>query len=266
MPEVEVDRISLGPFKDAVLYKPGIRGLECSGTPSSAGYIYGVGAGGVYLWQGDDSSKLLSPQLNDEFWVSSTMSKHRNHKGTFANWGNWILVPNGWMLDLDTGSWWQIDADPNNPNYRPITNWQTSPNGAYAYGTPAYMDRVAGVNQPSVYGFKRNAKRSSWTWKSWPLFQRDHRRVQIKEIELTTQCTVDSQIVVTVSSSPLDNGSSVSRTFNCLSSDKGQTRRHLIDYKCRNPRITIQSNTGDAEILAIRLGYVRAEELPAETN
>lgn len=250
---------------------PGVvstRGLECEGTPSAVGFVYGVGAGGVYAWQGDDSSKLLSPQLDDEFWVASQASRHRNHKGTFANWGNWVLCPNNWMLDLDTGSWWRIGGDPTDASYRPTINWQVSPNGAYAYGAVPYFDRVGGVNQPAVYGYKRNAKQAVWKWQSWPLFQTDHRRIEVREILLTAYCTQDSTITVTLQGAPSDTESSstsVTYTFSAADGTYGHTQRKLIAWKGRNPKITIDHSAGDAAIMSLRIGYIPAEQIPAET-
>lgn len=251
---------------------PGVvstRGLECEGTPSAAGFIYGVGAGGVYTWQGDDSSKLLSPQLDDEFWVAPTASKHRNHKGTFASWGNWILCPNNYLLDLDTGSWWRIGDDPTSVSYRPTLNWQASPNGAYAYGALPYIDHVGGVNQVAVYGYKRNSKQTVWRWQSWPLFQQDHRRIEVSEVLLTVYCTLDSTITVTLAGAPSDTESTtqaVTFAFTAADGPYGHTQRRLIKWKGRNPKITIDHTTGDAAIMSLRVGYRPAEQLPAETT
>lgn len=247
----------------------GTRGLECEGAPSAAGFIYGVGAGGVYAWQGDDSSKLLSPQLDDEFWVAPQAAKHRNHKGTFASWGNWILCPNNWMLDLDTGSWWRIGDDPSAASYRPAINWQVSPNGAYVYGALPYFDRVGGVNQSAVLGYKRNSKQAVWQWTSWPQFQQDHRRIEVREILLTVYCTTQSTLSVTISGPPSDSESpSESRTFVFPASDGpyGRTQRHLINWKGRNPKVEIFHASGDAEVMSVRFGYVPAEQVPAETT
>ncbi len=234
----------------------GTAGLECNGALTPIGFVYGVNGSGIYAWQGADSSKFLSPQLSDQFWVSQSASKHRNHKGTLARWGNWVLIPNGWMLDLDTGGFWRIDNDT-----RPVINWQVSPSGTHAYGTPAsthYVDADLHM-QVAIRGFNKFVKRATWQWDSHPFVVTAHRRVEVREIVLIGKATATSTITITLRS---EDGSTLSKAFTVNNSGRVQALRFDCAFQALNLSASIQSSAGDAEIYGLRIGYVLSNTQP----
>lgn len=232
----------------------GTAGLECEGVNTPVGFVYGVGAGGVYSWQGADGSTYLSPQMSDQFWVSATASKHRNHKGSFARWGNWVLTPNGFLMDLDTKGWWRIDG-----STRPVINWQVSPNGAHAYGSPADYNPASAPTQYAVKGFNRFIRRTTWLWESHPFIATAHRRINIRELVLIVRATSTSSIRVTFKD---DDATEYASTIPVTAKDITQAIRVPLAVDVYNMSVKIESLSGNSEVYGLRIGYVDRQNQP----
>ncbi len=235
-----------------VRYLPGVvstAGLQCDGASTSLGFVYGVGAGGVYSWQGTDGSALLSPNLPDQFWVGESTSLLWNHKGSFAQWGDWILAPNGWVMDTVSGAWWRIDADT-----FPAINWQV--NGAFAFGAPAaYNDTT---QTTAVKGFNKLSRRAAWTWMSHPFVITAHRRVHVRELVLIARLTEGTEASLSVDLLS-DTGATVTYEFTV---DSGITKaiRLQASFQAYNLKATIRATAGQVEVYGLRIGFDERQE------
>lgn len=237
----------------------GTAGIECDGAHTPLGFVYGIGGGGVYAWQGQDSSVNLSPQMSDAFWIAPTAVAHWNHKGTFARWGDYLLAPNGFVMDMTTQSWWKIDNDLN-----PVINWQASPNGSYAYGVPARW-RTNGTDTHNyiIKGFNKLVKRAKWLWKSHPFVVTAHRVVNVREIALIVQADTTSQITVTLTG---DDGSTRVETFNIPANPNTQLLVMTTQFEALNLSATITSISGISTVYSLRLGYNIRQRAANEPN
>ncbi len=224
---------------------PSTAGLQCDGASTQVGFVYGVGAGGVYAWQGTDGAVLLSPNLEDQFWVSDSAALMWNHKGSFAQWGDWLLAPNGYLMDFATGAWWRIDNAA-----KPAINWGV--NGAFAFGALASYDGTD-ANATVVRAFNKFSRRSTWTWTSHPFVVTAHRRVHVRELVLVarlvsgTTGTVDVDLIS-------DTGATVTYSFTV---DSGITKaiRLQASFQAMNLRTSIRSTSGQLECYGLRVGY-----------
>lgn len=234
---------------------PGVmptNGIECDGATTPIGFVYGVGGGGVYAWQGADTSKLLSPQLSNQFWVDPSANRHRAHKGTFANWSDLLLVPGDWCMDYDTGSWWRLTNDDN-----PTINWQVSPSGAWAYGTPAELLNNAGNNGTAIYGFNKFNRQSTWTWDSHPFITTAWRTVDIQALVL--MCIASEVTVYNVTVYDEDTGASKVTTFTHSGDGRMKALKMDCALKTYNLKARITQVSGDGEVHGLRVGYIERE-------
>lgn len=235
----------------------GTNGMECNGALSSVGYVYGIGGGGVYAWGGDDSSKCISMQLPDQFWVSPAASHHRTHKGTFAAWDDLLLAPNGYCMDTDTGAWWRIDNSDD-----PVINWQASPAGAYAYGTPAELANDEGNNGVAVRGYNKLSPREEWYWESHPFIPTAHRRIQVRQVVLMVKATTDSVIYVRIYTQEDTTPANETYTFQIPGDGFMHAYRITGSYDVFNMSASVECASGQCEVYGLRLGYVLRNNEP----
>lgn len=178
---------------------PSTNGSECVGIMSQGGFVYGVNRGGVYVWQGGDGAELLSPQLDNDFWIPSSMDIFVDFRGQFSSIGSWVLCPNNWLYDFSTQSWWRLE----DPSTLVLTMMDVDGSTGSIYGTPLSFDPSAVGTQdgtPNLYGFKPNQGATNYKWTSQPIFLSDTHEVTVDEIILTVQGS--GTVTITINDDP----------------------------------------------------------------
>lgn len=169
---------------------PSTGGTECIGANSTIGFVYGINAGGVFAWQGGDGAKNLSPQLEDGFWISSVVQNYI-FRGGFLGWGNWVLTPNNFLLDTNTGGWWKIEDN----SFATYFIWERDPINNVVYGCrPTF-----GSDHIYTSGYDARIPASNYSWQSQPFsFQSQSRIVDVRSMRVITQGV--GTITVTITS------------------------------------------------------------------
>lgn len=184
---------------------PSTNGSECVGIMTAQGFAYGVNRDGVYLWRGGDGADLLSPTLDQDFWMPTGTSIFQNFQGQFSTIGNWLLAPNNWVFDFTTQSWWRLEDS----DTLVFHLFDVDPTNAYIYAaplsfTPDTFPQI-GTESPALYGFRQDQGATSYKWTSQPIFISDTKEVTVDEIILTVQGSGTVTITVNGDACTFDN-------------------------------------------------------------
>ena len=108
---VNVSNDVFSPYVTSVPGVEGTGGMFGKSAITSLGMVY-MRPDGVYLWDGGQSSQIISSQLAYQFWLCSTSPFINANIFQVQHWNRWIAVPGNWIFDQDLNSWW-IMNDPN---------------------------------------------------------------------------------------------------------------------------------------------------------
>lgn len=160
-------------------------GAECVPANTPIGLVYGSNVGGVHAWGGGDGSQQLAPQLSPDFWMHPDSNMVLNYRGRFAFFDHFVLVPNGWVLDINTNGWFRFD-DPD--EFAPY-EWHVNPVNGYIYGNEPKWTDPGGTALLEGYfrGYNPSVGAHSYSWRSQPIFLSQDRMVIARDLVLMVQ-------------------------------------------------------------------------------
>lgn len=176
------------------------------------GVVYGT-KNGVFQWSGGQNATKLSPQLDGWFWnhTASNSEVYHGVSGRFGYWHPYVCVPNNFIFNTLTQSWWRLE----NPS-----NINGSGTGSYPYNI--YLDdpstqRLIAFQYKRLTGgdtttsgcdyFDPARPSDNYTWRSQPLLESRDGTMSVHEIRLTASAQLngsggssggDATIVVTL--------------------------------------------------------------------
>lgn len=184
----------------------------------NGGVVYGSKSG-IFMWTGEDSSQLLSPQLHGKFWVPNGMDENEDYeiatpRGRMAYRWPWLLCPNGWAYNMQTNGWWRFGALDATGSVEHMTHWRIDNQGhVWATkhvhdGTSAYdltstgemrsLDTAslsASVTNWPLCRMDLDSERTRWQWQSQPISVSRNRTVEIRELAVTLQTSTTTAYV-----------------------------------------------------------------------
>lgn len=158
------------------------------------GLVYGT-ANGVYVWEGGESSRHISPQIEGWFWNHDTTLNYLGNRGRFAWWNPWVVVPNNFIYDSRTESWWRLDSPANTTVSCNVADVVNSGNRLYLF--PHKLSQNAA---PMWYTAAPDVLADTYTWQSQPLVETRARVVTVQEVHIlaTPASTTAATITVTL--------------------------------------------------------------------
>lgn len=202
-------------------------------TPSPLGLIYGSEQSGVWVWQHGDSSTLLSPNLLPNFWMVATelLAGNRYH---FECWDDWIIVPNNWVFDTLTKSWWRLENE---------ATFQITKYGRYdkfLYGAKRTYTHAA---LTAFYSWRKDLGAASYSWQSQPIWETIDRVFKVREIELVAKG--QGTVIATLTAS--DN-STQSHTFTLANTGFPERFRTNFALQGRYLQLRLVADSGSASV------------------
>ncbi len=175
-------------------YVESTHGARSIPTSTPLGLIYGTRAG-VYLWEGGDTSKHISPQIDGWFWNHDADLTYLAQRGRFGWWNPWVMVPNNFIFDTRTNSWWRLDSVANTGASINAYDVSNETNELYAF--PHKLDAD---NDTIWWNATPDQLADSYSWKSQPIQQSRKRLLTVQELHLTVApgSTVPATITVTL--------------------------------------------------------------------
>lgn len=255
-----------------------------TGCMTHLGVVYPINSSGVWVIEGGRQSRNLSPYMEPDFWrpraygpANPTSLHYSEATGpsylqtangwgvdytSCASWGEWVLMPNNWLLDTTTESWWRLDNSPMTDSgntdtlgYLESHWWTTDWTGRWAWSAPSgYSNVTWDGSTPTVVlnEYDRLSHRSSFQWLSHPL-PLPGSRIVIEDIELTCESFdpsgVDTPSTVSIYVLTDDPTTTTSKAFTpSVRSTNGamQTLRASGQFAVRgtNVRIYLTSQAG----------------------
>lgn len=167
------------------------------GANTPIGYIYSAGDAGLYVWNGGDSAKPVSAQLDGQCFTGGITIDGAN--GQCDRWQDLFLAPRNWVMDLNTQGWWQLD-DPDDIELR---FWSTSRYHSQTYGAPSSFAPTGTAF--SLYEMDDLAY--TYIWQSHPIWISRDKRMEVRQGVIALQG--HGQVTVTVFDPTDDSRTSV---------------------------------------------------------
>jgi hypothetical protein len=167
-------------------------GVASTAASTPLGLVYGS-RHGVFVWEGGETSRHLSPQLDGFFW-NHAPATYDGHRGRFGWWHPWVMAPGGFMFDSRHQSWWRLD-DP--AGHEAYNVFQVSGTGRLY----AFPWRVTGNSPGDVVWSTADPEvlANTWSWKSQPLLESRDRAFKVRDVEVVaTAADAGSKFTVTL--------------------------------------------------------------------
>lgn len=175
-------------------------GILYRGVITPLGFVY-CSRNGIYLWDNGDSSQHLSPQLDGYFFNHLDSAEIIGGiKGRLAYWHPFVAVPNNYLFDTRTGSWWRLDLPTgaaSSPDYDAFNCYDVSPQTGHMFAFP-YKIRAGTTDTPPWHIFRHDTLASTWSWQSQPLLESRDKRLNYSDVRLIAQRAPNSTGTCTV--------------------------------------------------------------------
>lgn len=212
--------------------------------------IYGSRNGVYRVEAGSDSASLISPQLDGFFWNASPdtdlLRMGQGAYGKFCYVHPWVLLPNNWVLDIRTGSWWRL-SDPDSLRF---IHYEYSQSGRI-YAIPAFLS----PEQTTAFiRFDTSQATDSYSFRSQPIQLTRNRNLKYREMVAKLQGRGE----VTISLFDM-NGDEQTTTFS-IDSDQPLIQKKSIGFYSPDCILTITSTATTPSLpapatLRVSLGY-----------
>ena len=144
-------------------------GVMSRAAQTPVGFVYASGDHGLWAWNGGNVSQKISEALEDNFFVNEALVGNLNpaaqiYRGPTVDivpWGDWIVVTNDWVMDTNTGGWWQLGpVTGGTPHLWYGTSWD---------GNSLYASIAVPTNEYFMDVYSRTSPSTSWVWESYPI-------------------------------------------------------------------------------------------------
>lgn len=182
------------------------------GISTRRGMLYGVEKEGIWIWGGSNSSEKVSGQLRDDFCERTTPTSWGTN--VFATgesmhpalWGDYVLYPNNFLLDLETMSWWKLE----NPSEYNMMMF-SSEASRWLYGV---LDSATSSSTDNLLRYDRSIAANSYSWQSQPIsVSSPGRLVEVYDIEVkasVSTANVNHTVTITLTN---ENNTTQAETF-----------------------------------------------------
>lgn len=210
-------------------------GVSSKGVATPLGFIYGTRTG-VFVFDGGDTTQKLSQQIDGFFWNvfdgderGDLDNPTSGSYGRFGYWNSLICVPNSYIFDTTTESWWRFNQD-----------WDADSGVAPAENYGCYL--VDNVGKLLAFPYKHRGTaaepREIWhkyytsylnwrySWQSHPLIETRGRRQSFQEVRALVTAVVASTITVTLTGF-VEDGSQIASVDVTLNID-GNTNPQVV--------------------------------------
>lgn len=146
--------------------------VGCRAASTYRGLFYATLNRGVCLWRGSDTSEPVSEQLPERFWQADGSDVINNERVHLEEWNDWLMVSNGWLLDLRSMGWFRVASPMDRKPFWLARGF----NSTWCYAmTHDDATRILIMN--------RNRYAHRWTWRSNPiLLSRSDRTAYVREV------------------------------------------------------------------------------------
>jgi len=231
----------------------GARSIPAS-TP--IGLVYGTRSG-VFVWEGGDTSKHLSPQIEGWFWNHDPDLVYLAQRGRFGWWNPWVAVPNNYLFDTRSQAWWRIDSPDDTGVSIMAYDVSNETNRLYAF-----PHKLSADNDVIWWTATPEVLVDTYSWKSLPLYQSRRRTLTVQELRLdvTPGSVTPATVTVTLTGFAADGREVASVDTEFLTAPNTNTQTLIRDvspnFQALNCQVRIQVNSGHVDAPAPKIHAV----------
>lgn len=250
-------------------------GVAVTPINTPLGLVYGS-PNGVFVYAGGEVAQKISEQLEGFFWDHKNTGdqEYEANRGRFGHFHHWIAVPNNFIFDERSQSWWRL-TDPADRNGIAYNCYTSDPTSGDLFAFPYKLTPAQNV---ICDRFTKETLNSSYTWTSQPLVETLERTQSFQEVMIvaspglnTNPCTVSVQvsgydgngvaltpITVQTTFTGTGNGSPVIKRLVISSVSGGNFNAMYVQV-----RVTASASAGPApKLLSLRLGHADRSRNP----
>lgn len=140
-------------------------GVMSRGAQTPVGFVYASGGRGLWTWNGGNVSQKVSEALEDNFFenqalLTGPVPVFRGPTVDIAAWGDWVVVTNDWVMDTNTGGWWQLPEGANGAHLWYGVSWD---------GDSLYAADAIPIQTHMMDVYQRSAPAGQFSWTSYPI-------------------------------------------------------------------------------------------------
>lgn len=220
------------------------------GASTPMGFIYGTILNGMWVWRGADTAEKVSAALEDDFYVVPSAVVHDSERFFMAEWADWMVCSNNWLLDTGTKSWWRIE----DPTIYTYLHWQRGFAGQFMYG--GLPNIPSGANAVIGHDFRRDVPATNFSWLSHPLFlDQGDRETEVRELIITAQGVGTVAVTITDASDPTNT-----KTHTITVTNNQTVSRQRVNTKLMARAVTVKivsdgGSTAAPLVYGVRLGH-----------
>lgn len=209
------------------------------------GLVYGT-ANGVYVWEGGESSRNISPQMQGWFWNHDVSLNYLGNRGRFAWWNPWVVVPNNFIFDSRSESWWRLDSVANTHVACNVADVVNTGNRLYLF--PHKLDMAA---SPMWYTAEPAVLADTYTWQSQPLVESRQRVLTVQEVHImVTPASTDAGSIAVTLTGYDKNGAAVTpvtTTFTLAANTNPQMLHKdvVTNFQATHVQVQIEANANN---------------------
>lgn len=256
-------------------YVESTHGVTAHGVATPLGFVYGSRSG-VWVWAGGDTAKKLSTQIDGFFWnhitgagesFSATRDPYMATRGRFQYWNEFICVPNNYMFDTRSGSWWRLSGVSGVPyNIYLISGGGTGETDATGDRLLAFPYKLTPTQNALYHFYDQEVLSRTYSWQSQPLIESRGRTQSVQEVRLLATHKGTSSATVTVTLTGVDANGTVldSRAIAfTLVANAGTGRPQLLrkslepNFTAEYIQVRIEANSGSATQQAPKIHSVK---------
>lgn len=236
------------------------------GTNTPIGFIYSAGDSGLYLWNGGDASEPISNQLDGQTFTDITGVDRSGLVGQIERWGDLVVAPNGWVMDLETRNWWRLESE-DQPDAldNPIVHWSATSYQGQIIGSPQHFT----TGEDCIHIYEMSDLAYTYSWRSQPLWASQDRVIQVRE------AIVAIEGLGTVTLTVIDeDGNTSSHTFTSITTEVRNYRCNL-SLSAENLQVLITASGEGADdgddiqapmVHRCYIGFTQKQHLPLSSQ
>ena len=189
----------------------------------------------------------MSAQLDGWFWNHDVTLNYLGNRGRFAWWNPWVVVPNNFIYDSRTESWWRLDLPANTNVSCNVADVVNSSNRLYLFPHKLNMNA-----SPMWYTAAPDVLCDTYTWQSQPLVESRTRLMTVHEVHLlvTPASTDAGSVVITLTGYAKDGTAAtpVSTTFTLAANTNPQMLHKdvITNFQATHIQVKIVANANNA--------------------
>lgn len=167
-------------------------GVESQSASTVAGFFYPTATAGMWAWNGGNTSRKISLQLEDSFWQvpnwTATLPGNIPGSPNFGiqckseEWNQWVIISNNWVYDTATSAWWRLD----DPSVRTYAMMSRGWNDRYMFMA---VNQYTGAANTAIYTYDRTIPATSYRWQSHPISVSTLRMIDVRKVGVVAQGT-----------------------------------------------------------------------------